>query len=324
MVENVFDKHATAADIMSALGQNAAGRTYFITGANAGIGYSTTRALLKAGATVIAGCRSEKKANAAVESLKQEVGAEKCSLHLVLMDLSDLESVSQVPAKLKALNVEAIDCLICNAGIMDIPDYRKTKQGYELQYGVNHVGHWFLCNLLKEFVAASEDKRIVLLSSIGHHWCSLPDPPNKCIYQDTEEEYHGMNTYGRAKLNNILTAVGINREFAEAGITAYSLHPGWVYQSELAGSDGCTKCTTCCAASIAFYCCADDNVKTLEQGAATSLVCALQDKSKLTAGGYYQCQNLAEIRGGRGDVDVEAWSKEMWVYMEGEREKFEA
>lgn len=313
-LENIFSKDATAQQIIEQLGENARDKTYFVTGANSGVGYVTTKWLLKSGATVVIGCRSEKRAKKAMEDLIKDCASELedvSKLKLVIMDLSNLETIREVPAKLDELGISKIDCLINNAGIMSIPEYRETSQGYEMQYGVNHLGHFYLTKLLDPYLQKSDDKRVVILSSIAQYF--PPTLDDKCIYPVEKEKYHPEHVYGRTKICNILHAEVLE---ANLGIASYSLHPGWIPGTNLANSMELPACCCCCSpqcvatcmAMCVKWCFCDYNVKSLEQSASTSLVCALQDQSKLTSGGYYQCCNLASKRPDIPDVGQALWA----------------
>jgi len=275
------------------------------------------------------GCRSEKKANKAVEDLVKESGLKETDrLKLVLMDLGDLETIQNVPRKLKELGVNKLDCLICNAGIMCPPNYRETKQGFESQWGINHLGHYYLTNVLEPFLNESEDKRVVILSSISQYWCNMPPAGEgkKLIYPASKEEYNPEESYGWSKICNLLTVQELSKNL---NISSYAVHPGWIYDSALADSMNhpCPCCACCCSIKTANtnvamcvkWCFCDYNVKTLEQSAATSLVCAVQDQGKLTDGAYYQCANRAPTR-----ADIPDVAADLWAYSAEEIQKFEA
>ena len=204
-----------------------AGKTAVVTGANSGLGFETAKALVAKGATVLIACRNAQKAEAAAEGLRT---AGPGRVTVIPLDLSDLESVEKA-AVLIGNEVESLDLLINNAGIMGVP-LSHTKQGVELQLGTNHVGHFAFSARLYPLVAKAPAGRIVTVSSNLHKGAVLD-------LSDTvsANSYSGQKAYGRSKLANLLFALELNRRLVAAGSSVISVaaHPGWS-RSQLAAN----------------------------------------------------------------------------------------
>ena len=196
------------------------GKVFIVTGTNAGIGEETARALAAHGATVVMGSRNEK----AAEVSKKGILARhpNASLKWIYLDLSDLESVQEFAKKFKALGLP-LNGLICNAGIM-APPYETTKQGFEMQFGVNHLAHFLLIQLLiDDLVKAGPGSRVVCVSSKGHRFSGIRwDDTN---FQDGKQ-YDAFEGYGQSKSANILCAKAFNELYSKQGVECFSLHPG--------------------------------------------------------------------------------------------------
>lgn len=199
---------------------NQARRVAIITGANSGIGWDTTRALAQKGATVIMACRSADKANAAAEQIKQFHPAGE--VVVMPLDLSDLDSVRAFAAEVRA-TYNRLDLLINNAGIMFTP-YGKTKQGFEQQFGVNHLGHFALTGLLLDKLNETSGARIVTVSSSTHRRGVMR-------FDDLsfERDYAPVDAYAQSKLANLLFTYELQRRLSAAGQStlAVAAHPGW-------------------------------------------------------------------------------------------------
>ena len=196
------------------------GKIAIVTGANSGTGYEATRALASKGATVVMACRNLEKAEAAAEKIRTKVPEAK--LEIIQLDLSDLSSVKKF-AETYTEKYETLDMLLNNAGIM-MPPYSKTVDGFELQLGTNHLGHFALTGLLLDHLIATEDSRIVTMSSMAHS-------RGKFDFDDLhlEKSYGRTSAYGRSKLANLLFAYELQRKMDAAGIKILSTgsHPGW-------------------------------------------------------------------------------------------------
>ena len=196
------------------------GKVAVVTGANGGLGKESAKALAGAGAHVVMAARTQSKAQDAHDEI--EAAHPKASLEIVELDLASLESVRAAAATIVASHPE-VDILINNAGLMAMPE-RRTAEGFEMQFGVNHLGHWvFTAELLGSLLAA-DAARVVTVTSTAHHtWRRLDaDNPN------LEGSYGPWKAYGQSKLANYHFALGLQREFEKRGLTAQSLvaHPG--------------------------------------------------------------------------------------------------
>ncbi len=196
------------------------GRTAVVTGANGGLGLETTLGLAGAGAHVVMAARNQTKAadaEAAVRAAHPDA-----SLEIVELDLGSLASVRNAADEILDRHA-AIDILVNNAGLMAMPE-RRTADGFEMQFGVNHLGHFaFTAHLLAALLRA-DAARVVTVTSTAHHMGSTVDPDNVNL----EGKYEPWRAYGRAKLANYHFGIGLQRQFELADVAAISLlaHPG--------------------------------------------------------------------------------------------------
>ncbi|MFI1508086.1 oxidoreductase [Streptomyces sp. NPDC020597] len=198
------------------------GRTAVVTGANSGLGYVTARELARRGARVVLACRSEARGRDAVERLRAEVP--QAEVELGSLDLGDLTSVRAFAA---SLPYERLDLLVNNAGVMAMP-YGVTADGFETQFGVNHLGHFALTGLVLPTLLAARDRapgpRIVTVSSMAHLLgaVDLGD-------LNSEKKYRRWIAYGRSKTANLLFTHELARRLAATGadVVAAAAHPGY-------------------------------------------------------------------------------------------------
>ncbi len=196
------------------------GRLAVVTGANGGLGLETTRELARKGAHVVMAVRNQQKAQEALADIRASVPD--AALQLVSLDLGSQASVRAAAEQILREH-EAIDLLFNNAGVMGIPE-RKTVDGYEMQFGVDHLGHWTLTALLLPALLRTPGARIVTVTSTAHHMGRPVDPANPHL----NGRYRPWRAYGQAKLANFHFGLGLQRELARAGAGAASLiaHPG--------------------------------------------------------------------------------------------------
>jgi len=203
----------TAADVT-----DQSGKTILITGANTGLGFEATRVLAAKGARVLLACRSEAKANQAMDTIRSETPS--ADLHFVELDQADFGSVRSCAEQIK--KEERLDVLLNNAGLM-IPPYQLTKDGFESQFGVNHLGTFMLTCLLMDKVLETENSRVVVTSSIAHKG-------GKIFYDDinAEKSYKASPRYKQSKFANILFMYELNRRLQARNSTAIAVgcHPG--------------------------------------------------------------------------------------------------
>lgn len=195
------------------------GRVFIVTGSNIGLGYETALELAKKEATVIMACRNMDKANTAKDKIL--VSVPNADLTVMKLDLGDLPSIKQFSDNFLE-KYGKLDVLINNAGIM-IPPYQLTKDGFESQFGVNHLGHFYLTGLLLDRIVATPDSRIVVISSLAHK-------SGEINFDDlqSKEKYTPMVAYQQSKLANIMFAFELQRRLEVAGYhtIAVAVHPG--------------------------------------------------------------------------------------------------
>jgi NAD(P)-dependent dehydrogenase (short-subunit alcohol dehydrogenase family) len=199
--------------------QDLTGKTIIVTGANSGIGLEAAKILANQGAHVIMAVRNEQKGEEAVASIKSV--NKNAVIEVMKLDLADLSSVRSFVAQFNE-KFSNLDILINNAGIMN-PPYGQTKDGFELQFGSNHLGHFALTGLLLPLLKKTPASRVVTLSSIAHRGAS--------IYFDNldgSKGYKPMNFYKQSKLANLLFAKELDKRFKQHGISTMSVacHPG--------------------------------------------------------------------------------------------------
>jgi NAD(P)-dependent dehydrogenase (short-subunit alcohol dehydrogenase family) len=196
------------------------GRVAIVTGSNSGIGYETARALATKGAEVILAVRNMDAGKAAVDRITTETPNARCEA--MRLDLSSLASVRSFVEAFQQKH-RRLDLLINNAGVM-VPPYSKTEDGFELQFGVNHLGHFALTGLLLDMIRRTSGSRIVTVSSMAHRYGEITfDDLNR------EAEYKPMPTYGQSKLANLLFTYELQRKLdgKETNTIAVAAHPGW-------------------------------------------------------------------------------------------------
>jgi NAD(P)-dependent dehydrogenase (short-subunit alcohol dehydrogenase family) len=197
------------------------GRTAIVTGANTGIGLETARMLALRGASVVLACRNPEKGQAALERIRAEKPAGTATL--AALDLSDLESVAAFARDFTTTH-DRLDLLINNAGVM-VPPLGRTRQGFELQLGTNHLGHFALTGRLLPLLLATPGARVVVVSSTAQSF-------GRIDFDDLNWErrrYVPFRAYGQSKLANQLFAAELQRRLsaAGAGLIATAAHPGW-------------------------------------------------------------------------------------------------
>ena len=253
------------------------GKIIFITGGNAGIGKETALGLVGRNATVIMGCRSKKRAEAALSDIrKKEPGA---NIDFIELDLSNLASVRKCAATfLKKYN--RLDILINNAGVMAIPERQLTADGFEMQFGTNHLGHFLLTQLLMEALLRSAPSRVINVSAGAGEgykmgWGNL----------QWERNYSAIGAYRQSKLANILHAKELAAKYPASKIKACSLHPG-IIPTDLGRhltKKWYMKVLWCHIYPIFWLV-----TKSKYTGAQTTIHCAMIDHDQLSNGGYYK------------------------------------
>src|SRR5690242_531586 len=204
---------------MSANSGELSGRTFLITGGNTGIGLATATGLAGRGGKVFVACRSAEKGRAAVAGIASGTGND--AVAFLPLDLSDLASVRACADEFLARG-EPLHVLINNAGVGGARGL--SKDGFELTFGINHVGHFALTAALLDRLAASAPARVVTVSSDAHY--QAPGIDFEAVRRPTASRT-GLREYAVSKLGNVLFSQELARRAAGRGITTYALHPGW-------------------------------------------------------------------------------------------------
>jgi NAD(P)-dependent dehydrogenase (short-subunit alcohol dehydrogenase family) len=217
-----FGATSTTDDVLS--GVNLKGKRILVTGVSAGIGMETSRSLAAHGAQFVGAARDLNKAKAATEQVRKDAAANGGSFELVELDLANLRSVRACADRLLAKG-ERLDVVIANAGVMATP-FGHTADGFETQFGTNHLGHFVLVNRIAALIRTGG--RLINVSSAGHRRSNVDlEDPN---FERTP--YDPLVAYGRSKTANILFAVAFDQRHRERGVRAAAVHPG-VIQTEL-------------------------------------------------------------------------------------------
>ncbi len=277
-----FGKETTASEVLE--GKDLSDATVFITGGNSGLGLETGRAMAAKGAHVILAGRNQAKLDDAVASIRTETGSD--SIETIICDLGSIESVRACGNEANG-RLEKIDLLINNAGIMATP-LGTTKDGFESQFGTNHLGHFVLTSQLMPLIEKGRNKRIVNLSSRGHHIA----PTNVEDPNFDNQTYDPFVSYGKSKTANVLFSVGLEQRFGGKGIHTYAVHPGGI-QTNL-GRHMSEEMSAALMKSIEER---DDGFswKSIPQGAATQCWAATADELEGKGGVYCEDCHVAEI-----------------------------
>ena len=283
-----WNKDTTTKEILE--GVDLSGKKVLVTGASGGLGEETARALATAGASVIMAARNSKKNSEAKERILSANSEAKLDTHE--LNLASLKDVTSSAEEFLSKN-ESLDLLVNNAGIMCTP-FGHTTDGFEQQFGVNHLGHHLFTGLLMPALEKAEASRVVCLSSGAHLICgvNLEDP----MFE--RRDYDGWESYGQSKSANALFAREFDRRYADKGIHAFSVHPGMIFtelgrhmtEEDMASLMERRKAQISADEDSN----SSDNMmspKTVEAGAATT-VWACVEKSLESQGGHYlaDCQ----------------------------------
>ena len=273
------------------------GRTAVVTGANSGLGLVTARELARRGARVIMAVRSADKGEAAAEEIRRE--ARQANVEVRALDLSSLESVQAFANDLD-LDAGKLDLLINNAGIMMTPQ-QTTHDGFELQFGTNHLGHFALTGLLLDMVQSAPSGRVVTLSSIEHKSGHID-------FDDLQSEhgYAPRKAYRQSKLANALFGVELDRRLRAAGSPAISVlaHPGYTATNlQSTGPTGVMKHLMSVSNRLV--------AQGADKGALPTLYAATAPG--VDGGDYYGPDGFMEMRGDPTHVDVIAEGRDAEV-----------
>ena len=280
--ESVLRPEATTDEVLSGL--DLTGQVILVTGGTGGLGWETARALASHNAEVVITARSEAKGEAACEALRTETGSDR--IDFGVLELGSLKSVRQFAKDFLEKHPQ-LNVLINNAGVMACPK-ELTEDGFEMQFGSNHLGHFLLGELLVPALKKGAPSRVVSLSSRGHIFAGVDfDDPNF-----EHRPYQKWVSYGQAKTANALFATGFNQKHSQDGIEAFSVHPGVIatdlarHMSEedfellgLRPAEGKAPTTQ----------------KTVPQGAATSVWAATSPQLTGKGGAYLEDASIALI-----------------------------
>jgi NAD(P)-dependent dehydrogenase (short-subunit alcohol dehydrogenase family) len=221
-IENVFGATSTTEEVLS--GINLRGKRILVTGVSAGLGVETARSLAAHGAQVVGAARDLTKAKGATTQVQKDAAANGGSFELVELDLANLKSVRASADRLLAKG-EPFDVVIANAGVMATP-LGHTADGFETQFGTNHLGHFVLVNRIASLIQT--EGRLINVSSAGHRYSNVDlDDPN---FERTP--YDPLVAYGRSKTANILFAVAFDQRHRKRGVRGAAVHPG-IIETEL-------------------------------------------------------------------------------------------
>ena len=197
------------------------GRVAIVTGSSSGIGYETARVLAAKNVIVIIAVRNLEKGQSALEKIK--AGHPDADVRVMELDLASLESVRRFSENFKK-DYSQLDLLINNAGVM-MPPYSKTSDGFELQFGTNHLGHFALTGLLLDLILKTENSRIVTVSSTAHAYGKLDLED----FNWEKRKYKKVKAYGDSKIANLYFTYVLQEKLEEAGAKtiAVAAHPGW-------------------------------------------------------------------------------------------------
>lgn len=307
----MFGAESTTDEVLQ--GIDLAGKRVLITGVSAGLGVETARAALACGAYVIGTARNIAKAETACAAFGKTAADR---FELLELDLASLASVRACADAMQARG-EPLDIIIANAGIMACP-YGRTEDGFELQFGTNHLGHFVLANRLASLLRPGG--RLVNLSSRGHRIADVDlDDPNF-----EQRAYNPLAGYGQSKTANVLFAVEFDRRHRGRGVRATALHPGGiatgltkdvapeVFQELMAFNKRLTEQTGEQQSAL----------KSLEQGAATSVWAAFVADAEAIGGQYCEDCHIADPEAGPGHSVIRAYAldperaKALWALSE--------
>lgn len=275
---------------------NLSGKTYLITGANAGAGFEATKILLSKGAEVVMLNRNEKKSTKAINELKDQFGAN-AKVSFIKMDLAELASVRNAAQEVIKTVVQ-IDALICNAAIAQIAQQEFTRDGFESQLGINHYGHFLLINLLFDKVEQSKG-RIVVVGSEGY---KMGLKTIQFEDMNFDKNYHPNYTYCHSKLAQIMFAYELQHRIKEANkaVSVYVCHPG-ASKTSLIKKDA-TLLTRMMWSILSI----SPMVQSAEKGAYPEVMCATEEGLKQQA--YYGPTGRGNWVGPVGECTLESFA----------------
>lgn len=292
----IFDAHSTADEVLA--GVDLRGKRILVTGVSAGIGVETARSLASHGAQVVGTARDLSKATAATTQVRADALATGGGFELAELDLASLESVRACTDRLLA-DGRPFDLLIANAGVMAAP-FGATAEGFETQFGTNHLGHFVLVNRLAPLLTAGA--RFINLASSGHRFSDVDlDDPN---FERTP--YDPWVAYGRSKTANILFAVAFDERHKGRGVRAAAVHPGGI-QTELTRHLDPNYIETAVSRinrDLAEQGRPPYQLKSIPQGAATSVWAGVVASADHVGGHYCENCHVCEVIFDEPNIDM--------------------
>jgi retinol dehydrogenase-12 len=273
-----------------------AGRTYFVTGANTGIGKVTALELARRGGKVWLACRSESKTRPVIDEIRKATGNDQ--VEFLALDLGDLDSV-RTCARAFLAKGEPLHVLINNAGLAG--QRGLTASGFEIAFGTNHVGHFLLTTLLLPLLRKSAPARIVNVASTAHYGAKK-GIDFEAVKRPTRS-ITGLDEYAVSKLANVLFTQELARRLEGSGVTTYALHPGAI------ASDVWRKVPWPVRPMMKLF------MKSTEDGAKTTLMCATDPALASVSGRYYDdCKERTPSRVTTPELAKELWERsEAWT-----------
>src|SRR5271169_6857095 len=282
MPTSTYGPTTTAAEIVTDVDLH--GRRGIVTGASSGIGVETAQALASAGADVTLAVRNVEAGTKVADGIAEKLSPGAGALHVARLDLADPASVADfVRAWTGPLHV-----LVNNAGVMALPQLTRTPAGYEMQFATNHLGHFVLATGLHQWLAAASGARVVSVASIGHLFSPV-------VFDDLHyrfRPYDQWTSYGQSKSANVLFAVGGAQRWNDDGVAVNAVMPGNVASTALARHMGADDLAAFGERTTLRL----PPVKTIEQGAATSVLLAASPDVEGVSGRYYEdCAEAKQI-----------------------------
>jgi NAD(P)-dependent dehydrogenase (short-subunit alcohol dehydrogenase family) len=288
MIETPFGFDSTAAEVVA--GIDLSGKRAIVTGAASGIGVETARALAGAGAAVTLAVRNTDAGERVAADIRSTTGNDRVTVGP--LELTDDASITSFVGAWES----PLDILVNNAGVMAIQELTLTDRGHEMQFATNHLGHFALAVGLHDALAAAGNARIVSVSSSGHQRSPV-------IFDDLDyafRDYDPFGAYGQSKTANVLFAVEATRRWADDGITANALMPGGIateLQRHVGGAEYMKE-------AVERFRDAGASLKTVEQGAATSVLVATSPQLEGIGGRYFDDCNEAPVIHRRGEAGL--------------------
>jgi len=263
-----FNFHSTALEVVE--GHDLTGKNVIVTGSNSGIGVETVRALAKIGATVFMTARNTEKAQSVLDDIIKSTGNK--NIHLEQLELDSLDNVNDFVKRFLARDIP-LHLLINNAGVMACP-LTYTRDGFEMQFGTNHVGHFALTTGLLPALKAAKNSRVVNVSSTAHARADFDFND----YNYKNQEYDPWMSYGKSKTANVLFSIGLTDRYKNDGIYSNAVMPGVILTNLLRHNEEMKS-----GMSERFK-----NLKTIEGGASTSVWAAVSSDLEGKGGLYLE------------------------------------